>query len=86
MLNNYLTNIEIGKIYNADPMIIGRAFNKYGIPRGKGCNNYLNAQNQIRKSSSTIPLGSRVEDKLPLEALSNSQRVEDIVSAIGNNG
>jgi len=68
----HLTNIDIAKKFNVDPVTISRYFKKFDIPRGKGCNNYLSKQNQIRKSQSTIPLGSRVDDKLPLEVLSNS--------------
>lgn len=42
-------NIEMAKELNVDPETISRAFKRFGIPRGKGCNNFRNKQNQVRQ-------------------------------------
>ena len=44
--NQHLFNYQIAKIFDVDEETVSRAFKKYGIPRGKGCNNYQNKQNQ----------------------------------------
>lgn len=47
LLNNqHLFNYQIAKIFDVDDETVSRAFKKYGIPRGKGCNNFQNKQNQ----------------------------------------
>lgn len=40
------TNKEMAKELNVDDETISRAFKRYGIPRGKGCNNHKLPQNQ----------------------------------------
>lgn len=49
IMNMHLTNKDIAKKFNVSPDTIGRYFKRYGIPRGKGCSNHLNKQNQKRK-------------------------------------
>ena len=44
--NQHLFNYQIAKIFDVCEDTVSRAFKKYGIPRGKGCNNYKNKQNQ----------------------------------------
>lgn len=44
--NYYLTNKEIAKKLEVHPETVSRAFKKFGIKRGKGCNNYKLPQNQ----------------------------------------
>lgn len=47
LLNNLeLTNIEIAKLYDVHPETISRAFKKYNIKRGKGCNNHKRKHNK----------------------------------------
>lgn len=43
---DFKTNIEMAIELNVDPETISRGFKKYGIIRGKGCNNKRNLQNQ----------------------------------------
>lgn len=50
------TNIEIAKELCVDPETVTRAFKKYGIPRGKGCNNFRNKQNQVRMVDGQLSL------------------------------
>ena len=38
--NQHLFNYEIAQIFNVDTHTVSRTFKRYGIPRGKGCNNY----------------------------------------------
>ncbi len=45
------TNIELAKMLSVHNMTISRAFKKFGIERGKGCNNYLNKQNQVKTNN-----------------------------------
>jgi len=40
------TNKQIAKELNVDDETVSRAFKRYSIKRGKGCNNMLNPQNQ----------------------------------------
>ena len=44
--NQHLFNYEIAQIFNVDTHTVSNAFKRYGIPRGTGCNNYKNKQNQ----------------------------------------
>lgn len=41
-----LYNYEIAEIFNVDTKTVSRSFQRYGIPRGRGCNNYKIKQNQ----------------------------------------
>lgn len=65
-----LYNYEIAEIFNVDGRTVSRSFKRFGISRGRGCNNYKNKQNQ--KNVTTRELSHRVDDKLPLEVPSNS--------------
>lgn len=44
--NQHLFNYKIAEMFGVDNYTVTRAFKKYGIPRGKGCNNFQNKQNQ----------------------------------------
>lgn len=44
--NQHLFNYQIAEMFGVDNYTVTRAFKKYGIPRGKGCNNFQNKQNQ----------------------------------------
>lgn len=46
--NRNKTNIEIAKILGVSVATVTRYFKKYNIPRGKGCSNHLNYQNNKR--------------------------------------
>ena len=41
-----LYNYEIAEIFNVDTRTVSRSFQRYGIPRGRGCNAYKVKQNQ----------------------------------------
>lgn len=51
------TNIEIAKMLSVHPETVARAFKKFGIPRGKGCSNHLNKQNQKKEKCNDYPVG-----------------------------
>lgn len=52
--NMHLTNIEMAKKFNVSTATITRYFKRYGINRGRGCNNHLNKQNNIKISKDDL--------------------------------
>lgn len=51
-----MTNIEIAKHYDVSEASVTRAFQRYGIRRGKGCSNHLSPQNQKQTKCRDYPI------------------------------
>lgn len=52
--NMHLTNIKMAEKFNVSTATITRYFKRYGIKRGKGCNNHLNENNKPKISKEDL--------------------------------